>query len=232
MIGCLIIHGYTGGPYEIEPLISHIKEKTDWEISVPILPGHGEKLELDDVSHDEWIDTAERAMEQLLKTCEYVYVIGFSMGGMIAAYLAANYPVEKLVLLAPARKYISLGKIAKKIGEVVVDVFRGTLDDNIFYTNVRAKRGEVPLKSNIEFAKLVQHTKTYLDEVTSPVLIIHGKEDSVVPVSTVKSLDEEIPSENKQIVVFDQSDHLLCLGEDKDVVNAIVYHFLTEETKK
>src|SRR5690625_6955270 len=106
-------------------------------------------------------------MEQLLKTCEYVYVIGFSMGGMIAAYLAANYPVEKLVLLAPARKYISLGKIAKKIGEVVVDVFRGTLDDNIFYTIVRAKRWEVPLKSNIKFAKLVKHTKTYLDEVTS-----------------------------------------------------------------
>ena len=35
MIGCLCIHGFTGGPYEIEPLTTFLEEKTDWLISVP-----------------------------------------------------------------------------------------------------------------------------------------------------------------------------------------------------
>lgn len=226
MIGCLIIHGYTGGPYEVEPLTQYLEDHTAWKISAPVLPGHGEELALENVSHDEWLEAAEAEFKSLRDQCKTVYVIGFSMGGMIAAYLAAKYEVKKLVLLAPARKYISVGKIARKIGEVVVDVFRGTLADNEFYSNVKQKRGEVPIKSNVEFTKLVRHTKEFLEDVHSPVLIIHGQEDSIVPVSTVKNLDEEIPSEEKQIVVFDQENHMICLGENKDIVNELVYHFL------
>src|SRR5690625_1392657 len=232
MIGCLIIHGYTGGPYEVEPLIEFLREHTEWKVSVPILPGHGEQLTLADISHDEWLKAAEEDIKKLLDKCDTVYVIGFSMGGMIAAYLAAKYEVEKLVLLAPARKYISVGKIAKRIGGVVVDVFRGTLDHNEFYLNVKEKRGAVPIKSNVEFTKLVRYTREYLEDVKSPVLIIHGHDDSIVPVSAVKNIDEEISSENKQIVVFDQADHMLCLGEDKDIVNNIVLNFLMMGDKK
>src|SRR5690625_4650962 len=162
MIGCLIIHGYTGGPYEVEPLIEFLREHTEWKVSVPILPGHGEQLTLADISHDEWLKAAEEDIKKLLDKCDTVYVIGFSMGGMIAAYLAAKYEVEKLVLLAPARKYISVGKIASRIGEVVMDAFRGKLDDNDFYVNLKTKRETVLLTSNVEFIKLVHHTKTIL----------------------------------------------------------------------
>lgn len=226
MIGCLIIHGYTGGPYEVGPLVNYLKEHTDFKLSVPVLPGHGNQLMLDDKSHDEWLETAEKSLEELVEDCETIFLIGFSMGGMIAAYLAAKYEVEKLVLLAPARRYISVGKIAKRIGEVVVDVFRGTLADNEFYLNVKEKRAEVPMKSNVEFTRLVRHTKNFLEDVHSPVLIIHGQDDSIVPVSAVKDLDEEIASDDKQIVVFDREDHMLCLGENKDIVNQLVYNFL------
>src|SRR5690625_4603120 len=116
-------------------------------------------------------------MIKLMEECEILYVIGFSMGGMIAAYLAAKYDVEKLVLLAPARKYISVGKIARRIGEVVMDAFRGKLDDNDFYVNLKTKRETVPLTSNVEFTKLVHHTKTFLGDITAPVLIIQGQDE-------------------------------------------------------
>src|SRR5690625_5881355 len=103
MKGCLIIHGYTGGPYEVKPLIEYLQTNTDWKLSVPILPGHGEELSLEGISYDKWLEAAEKEMIKLMEECEILYVIGFSMGGMIAAYLAAKYDVEKLVLLAPAR---------------------------------------------------------------------------------------------------------------------------------
>src|SRR5690625_6969791 len=79
---------------------------TDWKLSVPILTGHGEEFSLEGISYDKWLEAAEKEMIKLMEECEILYVIGFSMGGMIAAYLAAKYDVEKLVLLAPARKYI------------------------------------------------------------------------------------------------------------------------------
>ena len=95
MKGCLIIHGYTGGPYEVEPLATYLNEQTDWDIVVPTLPGHGEMLALEDVSHKTWLQAAEDALEKLKEKYEEVYIIGFSMGGMIAAYLAAKFKVDK-----------------------------------------------------------------------------------------------------------------------------------------
>lgn len=231
MKGCLIIHGYTGGPYEVKPLIEYLQTNTDWKLSVPILPGHGEELSLEGISYDKWLEAAEKEMIKLMEECEILYVIGFSMGGMIAAYLAAKYDVEKLVLLAPARKYISVGKIARRIGEVVMDAFRGKLDDNDFYVNLKTKGETVPLTSNVEFTKLVHHTKTFLGDITAPVLIIQGQDDSIVPISSVKTLDEEIGSEEKEIVIFDEADHMICLGDDQEVVNDLVYNFLIKEKK-
>src|SRR5690625_6821664 len=77
---------------------------TDWKLSVPILTGHGEEFSLEGISYDKWLEAAEKEMIKLMEECEILYVIGFSMGGMIAAYLAADLDVDKLVLLAPARR--------------------------------------------------------------------------------------------------------------------------------
>src|SRR5690625_6465964 len=103
-------------------------------------------------------------MIKLMEECAILYVIGFSMGGMIAAYLAAKYDVEKLVLLAPARKYISVGKIARRIGEVVMDAFRGKLDDNDFYrseehTSELQSRGHLVCRLLLEKKKKKRNCK-------------------------------------------------------------------------
>ena len=50
---------------------------------------------------------AELAMRRLQKEVDRVIVVGFSMGGLIAMYLSLRYPVDKLVLLSAAAKYIS-----------------------------------------------------------------------------------------------------------------------------
>ncbi len=93
MSGCLIIHGFTGGPYEVEPLADHLHQVTDWEIVSPRLPGHGlgengKELELTKVTYQEWIQTCEQAYLDLKKRHEKIYLIGFSMGGMISAFFS------------------------------------------------------------------------------------------------------------------------------------------------
>lgn len=228
MIGCLIIHGFSGSPHEVQPLADFLREHTDWNIQVPTLPGHGEQLHLEDVTHEKWLEKAEQHLQKLTATCHTTYVIGFSMGGMIAAYLAANYNIDKLVLLAAARKYVSFKQLSVDIGEAIADALRGKLHENEFFVNFNQKRGDVPLKANVEFAKLVRYTRPYLKDVESPVLIAHGQQDGVVPPKTVYYLDKEIKSEEKEVVLFDQSKHLICLGDDKDVLNQIVYNFLTD----
>lgn len=235
MTGCLILHGFTGGPYEVEPLAEYLQAHTNWRIEVPVLAGHGEPLDLDNVSYEMWLQEAEEAVQTLQESCDEVYVIGFSMGGMIASYIAANYEVEKLVLLATARKYLSFKYLSYYVADVISDGFKGQLEENEIYTHYKSKLGTVPFKANVEFMKLVNETKRYLAEITSPVFIAQGQKDGLVPYTAAYSLEKEISSEHKEVVIFEQSNHMICLGEDQHILNDMIYHFLQaqddEETK-
>lgn len=228
MVGCLIIHGYTGGPHEVAPLRDYLTGETDWDIVIPVLEGHGKELDLEEASYETWLEDAERAFLDLKKHCDKVYVIGFSMGGMIAAYLAANHDIEKLVLLSTARKYVSFKYMSAYIANMVGDGFKGKLRENEWYRHYKSKVGEVPLKANIEFMKLVNRTKPYLKEVTSPVFIAQGSKDEMVPFKTAYSIEKEIGSADKEVVIFEESDHLICLGDDQDVLNEMIFNFLKQ----
>lgn len=228
MIGCLVIHGYTGSPYELEPLTNYLKEYTNWDIQVPVLPGHGRRLNLKGVSHKKWIKTAEDVLHQLKEKYKKIYIIGFSMGGMIAVYLAAKYKVDKLVLLATSGKYLSFKQIAIDTVGVIADGLRGKLKKNRLFHYYKTKLVAIPFMANIEFLRLIRLTRSYLHMVEVPVLIAQGKRDSMVPAKTAYYLDKEISSRHKEIVFFERSKHLICLGDDKDTLNLMVYEFLAK----
>lgn len=229
MIGCLIIHGYTGGPYEVEPLAKYLKEKTDWQIEVPVLSGHGPELELKDVHYEQWLEDAENVLLKLKKTCETVYVVGFSMGGMIAAYLAANHKVDRLVLLSTARKYLSFRHLSTYVKTGIRAGLKGELTESELYKHYKYKFDVVPFSANLEFMKLVYKTKPYLKNVKTPVFIAQGQRDALVPAKTAYSLHDEISSTDKEVVFFERSNHLICLGSDHDVLNVMIYEFLNKK---
>lgn len=232
MIGCLIIHGYTGGPYEVEPLANYLDEKTDWQIEVPVLSGHGPELDLEDVHYETWIKDAEKALLKLKETCDTIYVVGFSMGGMIAAYLAANYPIDRLVLLSTARKYLSFRHLSTYIKSGIELSLKGELRESNLYKHYKYKFDVVPFSANIEFMKLVNKTKAYLKNIQSPVFIAQGQKDALVPSRAAYSLHDEIGSTDKEVVFFERSNHLICLGSDHDVLNVMIYQFLNKKLEK
>ncbi|AZB41373.1 alpha/beta fold hydrolase [Bacillus sp. FJAT-42376] len=224
MAGCLCLHGFTGAPYEVEPIADYLRHLTDWEIRVPCLPGHGETASLKGVAFQEWIDCAENELKDLLESCEEVYVIGFSMGGMIASYLAAKYPVSRLILMSAAAYYVNPRQFIKDIRTIVEDGFKGLLEENTVYTRYRKKIRETPILSTLEFRKLVRYVKPRLHEITIPVLIIQGECDGIVPIKSAHYIYREIGSDEKKLCFLPSSTHLICHGED--------FGELAEETSK
>ncbi|WP_186576313.1 alpha/beta hydrolase [Aquibacillus kalidii] len=225
MIGCICIHGFTGGPYEVEPLAEHLKQHTDWYIEIPCLPGHGRELQLKTVDYKQWIQTCEASMKKVKEICDIIYIVGFSMGGMIASYLAAKYNVNKLVLLSTSRKYISVRQMGLDMSQFVVEGVKGTLKDNKLFQHYMAKRGSIPMRAMIEFLKCMRFTKPYLKKVNCPVLIAQGIQDGMVPYKTATYLDKEIPSQT-EVIYFHDSKHLICLGEDREILIQAVDEFL------
>lgn len=214
MIGCLCIHGFTGGPYEVEPLAQHLKRTTNWDIRVPTLPGHGETLSLTDVRFEEWIDHVEEELVDLLNKTDKVYVIGFSMGGLIAAYLTTKYEVSKLVLLSAAAYYMNPGQMLADIKQMIRDGVRGSLAENELFKRYKKKIKETPFRATVQFRKLVRFVKPLLNQVQVPTLIIQGEQDGIVPVKSAHYLHEVIPAKEKELCFLPMSKHHVCYGDD------------------
>ena len=83
-IGVLLVHGFTGSPASMRPWAEYLN-RHGYTVSVPLLPGHGTKVEdLNLVKWQEWPAKAESELQSLLASCEKVFLIGFSMGGNIS----------------------------------------------------------------------------------------------------------------------------------------------------
>lgn len=229
MIGCLLIHGFTGAPYEVEPLADFLKERTDWKFSVPTLPGHGVPGSLKGVQYHEWIDYAEAELTKLIDTCDEVYVIGFSMGGMIASYLAAKYPVEKLILLSAAAYYLNPKQLAVDIQEMVKDSLQGNLRANELFLRYKRKIIETPFAATLQFRRLVSFIKPLLHQVNVPTFIAQGESDGIVPPKSAEYLFQTISAKQKKLSYIKHSKHLICHCEERDSLFSQVFDFLMEK---
>ncbi|PLR77363.1 carboxylesterase [Bacillus sp. V3-13] len=226
MIGCLCIHGFTGSPFEIEPLVNYLQERTDWEFSIPTLPGHGETLSLKGIHYKQWIEHAEKELQMLLKKCDKVYVIGFSMGGIIASYLAVHYPVAKLVLLSAAAYYVNPKQLASDIGIMVKDAVKGNLSENELFLRYKQKIISTPLSATIQFRRLVASIRPLLKQVQIPTFIAQGEADGIVPVKSARYLYDKIGTNHKDIKYVSNSGHLICHCDEKEQLFSEVFQFL------
>ncbi|MBU8906692.1 alpha/beta hydrolase [Desertibacillus haloalkaliphilus] len=227
MIGCLCLHGFTGEPWEVEPVADYFqKQKQNWLVYTPTLPGHGPDGNLKDVTYKQWVYAAEVAAEELLKRCSTVYVIGFSMGGMLASYIAAKYPIDKLVLLSAAAYYMNPQQLLQDLKQAVRLRLQGKLQDDVLYQRYSKKVADTPMTAVFQFMQAVKRIRPYLKKVTVPTLIIQGEQDGIIPKKSADYLYTTISSKKKRLVFLRKSKHMVCHDFEKDQLIEEIEQFL------
>lgn len=230
-IGVLFIHGFTGAPYEVDPFADYVKQHTDWTVSVVTLPGHGEELELGAMLAEDWTMEAEIAIRKLLGEVDRVHVVGFSMGGLIALYLSLRYPVDRLLLLSAAAKYIAPGQMMQDIRDIAIDLLKKQADQNVVYMRYRQKAGKTPIRSAYQFTRVLKLVEPYYSKITVPVCLVQGKKDGIVPFHAAEYLYEQLGSEEKQIIYSDCGKHHICYSDDCDEWFPKALNFLNKPIK-
>ena len=230
MTACLCIHGFTGAPMEVQPIAEYIQQHTDWECVIPTLPGHGETLQLRGISYYEWLAHAEEELQELLKRHEIVYVIGFSMGGLIAGYLTTRYPVKKLILLSAAAYYVNPLQLSKDVKSMLLDFLRGKIGGNELYIRYMNKIKSTPVAATIQFRKLVQYIRPILPQVKIPTFIAQGDRDGIVPLKSASYLYNTIRAEQKRMIYVKDSNHLICHCESRQTLFEEILAFLKDSS--
>jgi len=211
----LLLHGFTGAPSDVEPITNMLLEH-DWNCRAPMLPGHENGFaNIGNVRWTDWITTVEQEAELCARQYGTFSVVGFSMGGLLAAYVANRYPVERVVLLNASVIYVSpmrfFSFVWEKLRERDMTQFR--------------RVSKVPQTALLQFMKMAARLRHEFRHIRQPTLICQSGRDQIVHPRSAEYLRRVIPGET-QVITFPRSKHVICWDVETDQVVSCVKRFL------
>jgi len=234
-LACLLIHGFGGSPAELKELAEFLNKKKI-TTKVVLLPGHGTDYhELEKVTWNDWYKHVEENYLELKNEYKTVYVIGFSTGGTLSLHLAKNYNIDKLVLINPFIyiKYqwyyiFPVEFYAKTLEKFIPFVTSSTIHINDYEARKKLVHYDtLSLKALNSTFELIELVKNELSYILSDTLIIQSRGDETVDPSGSEYIYNNLGSKEKQIRLFNKSNHIITLDYDKNDVFESIDNFLT-----
>lgn len=220
----LFIHGFSASYYENEYCINTLQRYPELDVYTFTMPGHETPI-MRKVPYQSWVEKSEEVLLDLMKDYHTIYLIGHSMGGVIASFLASKYPkrVKKLVLIAPAFEY---GSFEQNKADIQAFFERENRKGVVGYDTFLSKLRSVPPKQILEFTKLVKKYKSYIQKVKCPTLILQGNIDDIVPFSSSIYAYDSLKENRKYLTVLRDVRHQVFISDKKEEITNYIYQFL------
>ncbi len=233
---CLLIHGFTGTPWDMRPL-GEALSRSGIAVRGVRLPGHGTTpAAMLDARAPDWLLACDEALAQL--PGRKVAVAGLSMGALLALVLAARHPdrVAGVAALAPAvrfrdRTLTSLRRL-RPLAPVLELLRPWVLKDTTDLLDVEA-RAEAPVLRAWPLARLRDLWEMQdlawgsAARVTCPVLVVVAAQDHVVDPAGAAALVRRLErSPAVRYVQSEDSAHILPRDRNRDLVAAEVRSFV------
>jgi carboxylesterase len=233
-VGCLLIHGFTGTPYEMRGLGERLARQ-GYTVACPALAGHATAFE--DILPTRWTDwyaTVTTAYDHLTETCDAIFPIGLSLGGLLALHLAAHRAVNGVVALsAPftvSSRLTPLFRWFPILFDLVPYVRKTFRNDDTENKSIRAGRPEYPGHPTRGAASLIfdflPHLHNDLRNIRAPALLIQARGDRTVPANSLDEFYARIGSSEKEKVWLTRGGHLVLEDYAKEEALARVLEFV------
>ncbi len=247
--GCLLIHGFAGTPAEMRGLGDYLHGQGHTVHGVRLHGHGGDPAALRGVGWREWLASAEAGLTRMRARCSTVAVVGFSLGGALAALLTQTYAFERLALLStplrlggdwrlsllPVLRYavpwfyplkdadLSDPFIVQRIREFSPDA---DLSDPAVCEEIR-NSVRIPLGAIDEMQKALRRARAQLSQVQMPVLVMQGRDEEVIPADSADEVLRRLGSREKQLVWWEDTTHqMLVVGPHREAIYARVADFV------
>ena len=231
--GVYIIHGFTNTTYETRDLAKYLGEKGYYTVANN-LPGHGTTIkDCNRHKFTDWIDFVEQGVAEMSSRCDNVYVIGISMGSVLALHLSVIFPLKAAVFAATVLQFkdvISTRVLTPLFHKIIP--FR---DKRLSYSKkIRDKMIYLgypvwPMSSVNEMRKLTNTVKKELPKVFCPALLIHSEQDKLSLKSNASLVYNTISSEIKEKLVVRNANHNLFINSpDQNMIFQKIASFINQ----
>jgi len=245
----LLVHGLGGTSYDLGGLPMAL-QKIGLVVHTLTLPGHGGvPTDLNHVVMEDWLQAVADQHAQLLQTHRVVHLVGMCMGALLVCEVAQQKQASsgKLVLLAPTLHLDGWGMpwyhVFRRLHYVLPWLrtsFRIKEEHPYGIKNARLRaivqkrfeRGDsfhygwMPLQSIWQLDRLRQKVMQGLSRVTAPTLVMHPREDEYASVRSAQFLCAGLGTDKAQLVILENSYHMVCVDNDRGIVEQQVVEFL------
>ncbi|MGE5156362.1 MAG: alpha/beta fold hydrolase [Betaproteobacteria bacterium] len=228
-IGVLLLHDFGGSPATLRAWGQSLAN-AGFTVDIPRLPGHGTRWpDLNRTTWPDWADSANSQLTTLRSTLDRVYVMGLSLGAILALRLAQQRPgdVAGLVLVNPPASGPSPGSawqrlIRRSTPVVINDVKKPGVTDVSYH--------RVPYRAAASARDLCARTLAALGAVRHPVLLVTSAEDNVVPPGDSDVIWNGLSAAKRERLALPDSLHLAPMDNDAEVLFERSRAFVREHT--
>lgn len=226
--GALVLHGFTGNPQSMRGLGERLAD-AGLTVELPLLPGHGTAVE--DMVPTRWADwagAADEAYADLVARCSQVSVVGLSMGGTLACWLAERRPAVAGIALVnplvspPGAEFI---RAVTELLESGTEIAPGIGSDIADPDARELSYGESPLAAALSLFEGAAEVEAGLAEIRCPVLLFSSRQDHVVEPANGDLVAATVSGPCER-VWLDRSFHVATLDHDREEVEARTVSFV------
>lgn len=226
--GVLVLHGFTSTPQSVTPLARALAA-AGHSVEAPLLPGHGTSVDdMAGTGWDDWAGAALAAHDSLSGRCDHVVVAGLSLGGALAALVAAERPsVAALVVVNPAVE-APAAEVRKAVGVMAES---GTTAVPAIANDIADPAGDevaydtVPIAAVLSLFDGQERLEPRLGEIACPVLLFTSRQDHVVPTTASDLLARQVVGPVER-VWLERSYHVATLDYDAELIGGTAVEFL------
>lgn len=235
----LLFHGLTGSTFEMKKYAQHLYAN-GYDVYAYCLPGHGEDTyNIRSVSYIDWIEFAQSKFIQLKTKYQNVFLGGLCLGAVLALILGQKFKSEVCGIISLSTTLYLDGwtmpwyNFMMPLGLYTLIRYYYTFPEREPYgiKNIKKRRSiqkimgknsiamdNYPLSCVYELLKLSKIARKNINEVISPILIMHSNDDDLTSVKSAKFVFNNISSTKKELFILNNSYHLMLYDNDKDFV--------------
>jgi carboxylesterase len=250
--GVLLIHGLTGTPNEMR-LLGKGLNRAGYTVYAVQLAGHcGTHDDLLRTRWQDWAQTVHEGAERLRGQVDRMFVVGLSMGAVLALELASEKPqmvsgvgalstmfrydgwsmpfYTRLSFLLKIFRLFGIGKKKLFLEQPPYGIKDEALRERIVSQMSAGDSAAAGLTGNpwysvIEMRALAQRVQQRLSRITAPCLVIHAREDDISSAKNAELVARKV-SGPVEFVLLENSYHMITVDRERRTVTEKTAEFV------
>jgi carboxylesterase len=210
--GCLLIHGFTGTPKEMRWMGEYLSQLGHTVLGIR-LAGHAtQPADLMRTRWWDWLASVEDGIHFLKNNVEHIFVVGLSMGGVLALLSAGRYPITGAVAMSTPYALPPDWRLPylRWISWLEPEIDKGPPD----WRDLDASKEHVtypryPTRGLAELNDLLAEMRAVLPGINVPVLLMHSRQDTGVKPHNMEKIFERLGSMDKDMFWLENSGHVI-----------------------